>query len=271
MPTTTGGKLTSWSWENQWPQMAVKPGHPTHVQYRAQVVTRRRRERHESYRGSSANDKVQNAKPQPATGRQRRPNMTASSPPDRTFRVLAVCTANICRSPMAEYLLRQEFARSSAAGNRIEVASAGTRGFNHALMDLSAAEQLRALGPNPEQFRSRPLTDLLCEQADLIVTATRGHRSQVLERNPQALRRTFTLLEFAEAIAIVRKEKADVADLSEAVRLAAVARSRVTLQGSEYDVADPYGESAERHRHAAETIRTAALSIAVGLLPAGRR
>lgn len=172
---------------------------------------------------------------------------------------------------MAEYLLRQEFARSSAAGNRIEVASAGTRGFNHALMDLSAAEQLRALCPNPEQFRSRPLTDLLCEQADLIVTATRGHRSQVLERNPQALRRTFTLLEFAEAIAIVRKEKADVADLSEAVRLAAAARSRVTLQGSEYDVADPYGASAERHRETAETIRTAVLSIAAGLLPVGRR
>lgn len=119
--------------------------------------------------------------------------MTTPGELEGPFRILIVCTANIRRSPMAEYLLRMALHQ----GGRIEVTSAGTRGFDNAPMDPPAAAQLRRLGGDPIGFRSRPLTDQLCEQADLILTAMRAHRSAVLERVPRALRRTFTLLEFA--------------------------------------------------------------------------
>ena len=42
------------------------------------------------------------------------------------LRVLFVCTANVCRSPLAEALLRHRL-RSMGLGRRIAVASAGTR------------------------------------------------------------------------------------------------------------------------------------------------
>ena len=46
-------------------------------------------------------------------------------PPDRPLRVLFVCHANLCRSPLAEGLLRHLAAARGLAG-RVEVDSAGT-------------------------------------------------------------------------------------------------------------------------------------------------
>jgi protein-tyrosine phosphatase len=43
----------------------------------------------------------------------------------RPYRILVVCTGNICRSPMAEVVLRERL-DESALGERVEVASAGT-------------------------------------------------------------------------------------------------------------------------------------------------
>lgn len=204
--------------------------------------------------------------------------MTQPLLPAGAFKILVVCTGNICRSPMAECLLRDALDHrvrlnpsievASAERTSIEVASAGTHGYDNAPMDPNAAEQLRRLGGDPSEFRSRPLTDQLSEQADLILTATRRHRSFVLERVPQALRQTFTLLEFADAIAIVRRDQPEVSDLPEIVRLAAAARSRVGLQ--DYDIADPYGAPPDAHRLVADVIQAAVTSIAEGLRP-GRR
>lgn len=197
--------------------------------------------------------------------------MTEAARPAGSFAILTVCTANICRSPTAEYLLRKALDRQPGVVNHIVtpvvVTSAGTHGFDNAPMDPSAAEQLRRLGGDPTQFRSRPLTDRMCEQADLILTATRRHRSFVLERVPRALRRTFTLLEFASAIAMVREDQPAASDLSKVVRLAAEARGRVKL--GDYDIADPYSGPPEAHLLAADTIQAAAVAIASGLLPAG--
>ena len=45
--------------------------------------------------------------------------------PERPYRILVVCTGNICRSPMAEVVLRERLGESGLA-DRVEVASAGT-------------------------------------------------------------------------------------------------------------------------------------------------
>ncbi|MGI8415389.1 MAG: low molecular weight phosphatase family protein [Nakamurella sp.] len=187
--------------------------------------------------------------------------MTTPGESEGPFRILIVCTANICRSPMAEHLLRMALDQDS----RIEVTSAGIRGFDNAPMDPPAAAQLRRLGGDPTGFRSRPLTDQMCELADLILTATRVHRSAVLERVPRALRRTFTLPEFAAAMSTIRREQPDATDLADMVRRAAFARGRIAVEN--YDVADPYGGPVETHRAVAEMIRAAAQTIAQHLLP----
>lgn len=176
-----------------------------------------------------------------------------------------VCTANICRSPMAEYLLRQAWVSETPV--TVQVSSAGVRGFDGAEMDPAAAEQLRRLGGDPTGFRSRPLTDAQCAQSDLILTATRRHRSQVLERMPRMLRRTFTLLELAAALPVALSEQPEeVPDPVARVTRAAKIRSSVPVIGEAQDIGDPYGGPPELHEHTAELIRTATRSIADSLL-----
>ena len=83
-------------------------------------------------------------------------------------------------------------------------------------MDASAAAQLRRLGGDPDGFTGRALQDEYVERADLVLTATTLHRVAVLRAVPQALRRTFTLLEFAhlvEAVPTVRAQWGRPVDL----------------------------------------------------------
>ncbi|MDX6313919.1 MAG: low molecular weight protein-tyrosine phosphatase, partial [Streptomyces sp.] len=62
---------------------------------------------------------------------------------DDVFRILHVCTGNVCRSPMAERLTRHELTRrlgDGAAGILVE--SAGTWGHEGAPMEAHAAAVL---------------------------------------------------------------------------------------------------------------------------------
>ena len=95
----------------------------------------------------------------------------------------------------------------------------------------------------------------MSSDADLILTATTLHRVAVLREVPQALRRTFTLLEFAhlvEAVPAVRERWGSPADL---VAAASAARGSATL--TEYDVDDPYGRDDVVHQRVADVIRHA--------------
>ena len=133
--------------------------------------------------------------------------MSEHVPPSR---VLMVCTANLCRSPMAQYLFMQAAEQRSAAG-RLEVSSAGTQAaIGVALHPLAAAALSEKSVPH-EHFRSRQLTSGVIGAADLILTATADHRRQVAELVPSAVRRTFTLLQFARLATVM--PPADPTDL----------------------------------------------------------
>ena len=149
---------------------------------------------------------------------------------------------------MIELLLRQRVDL-----DRFEIASAGTRGWKHAPMDSMAAMEALRLGADPARFRSHPVDNYLVDSADLVLVATREHRAAVLEINPQALRRTFTLLEFASLAELV-----DAEDLDELVKRAALIRSQGPAQ---VDIGDPYRRAPEVHRATAEQILVAVESI----------
>lgn len=178
--------------------------------------------------------------------------------PSRPFTVLFVCTANICRSPLAQELLLLTLGNGRAA-DRFRVSSAGTHGYDNMPMDPGAAAELHRLGGDPQHFRSRSLTDSDCLDADLILTATREHRSVVLDRVPRALRRTFTMLEFAEIVG--RSEQ----EASLATLVAGAAAARGTARPENYDVADPYRGTADDHRRTADTIHAAVTVIGTRL------
>jgi protein-tyrosine phosphatase len=169
------------------------------------------------------------------------------------FRVLFVCIGNVCRSPVGERLLA---ARLPA--DRFDVSSAGVGAMVGYAMSKYAAAELRAYGGDPTGFAARQLAPGMVEAADLVLTATRELRSQVLAEVPGALRRTFTILEFAALV-----EQAEAGTAAELVKWAGVHRSRAT--GVDQDVPDPYRRGAEVHARAARTIDAAIQQIAKGL------
>ena len=169
------------------------------------------------------------------------------------FAVLAVCTANICRSPMMEALLRDRLDHA-----RFEVASAGVQGWRGHPMDRMAEMELRRFGLNAVTFRSHPIDTYLIESADLILTAERSHRARLLEDEPRALRWTFTLREFAGLCEMFP----DITDLHELV--AEAARGRHRFDGDP-DIGDPFRRSPQVHRETADAIDAAATTIAARL------
>lgn len=151
------------------------------------------------------------------------------------FRILTVCTANVCRSPLAEGLLRARL-----DSTKFEVASAGIRAYAGAEPHPLTVAALQERGAPPLTTTADELTPGMLKEADLVLTATREHRGEVLEVFPGALRRTFTLLEFAALAPLV-----EAAGPIELVREAAAIRS----QGpSEADIPDPIGRGEEFYR-----------------------
>ena len=174
-----------------------------------------------------------------------------------SFSILCVCTGNICRSPLAERLLRARL--GGMLGDRARtfaVGSAGTHGWEGAAMDPVAAGELVRLGGDPTSFRGRQLTAELISAADLVLTATRGHRRVVLGELPEALRRTFTMTEFAHLVTDVETadRSADAESPAGLVAWAASRRGSATLD--DYDIADPYGASQGVHQRVADHIST---------------
>jgi protein-tyrosine phosphatase len=181
------------------------------------------------------------------------------------FSILVVCTGNVCRSPAAERLLRQRL------GTTVTVESAGTFGLLGEPIAAPMAELLIESGVTIDGFAARRLSPGLIQQADLVLAVTREHRSLVVEAWPKAVRRAFTLREFARLLAgieLAALPAGTPADrLRAAVPLAGAQRGRRRVPSSEDDVVDPYRQprpvyeaSLAQILPAVETIAQVALS-----------
>ena len=88
-------------------------------------------------------------------------------------------------------------------GPSVRVSSAGT----HALVGHSISEPMAALlldsGVEPDSFEARRLSEQMLKEADLVLAMTRAQRGLVVELWPAAVRRTFTLREFARLLSWV--------------------------------------------------------------------
>lgn len=94
--------------------------------------------------------------------------------------VLIVCTGNICRSPMAEGLLRDPLTN---AGKR--VASAGISALVGRPPDPLAQEVMQEHGYDISEHRGRQLNAALLTAADLVLVLDESHRRWIVENFPQ--------------------------------------------------------------------------------------
>ena len=164
-----------------------------------------------------------------------------------TFRVLHVCTGNICRSPMAEHLMREGLReRLGPEADQFVVESAGTYGgMAGAPMQPHALSTLASYGYDGSAHRARELVADLVERADLVLTATREHRAAVAVLHPRATRKTFTVRELDRLLSVVDPASLPTGDRVERARALVVAaagqRGMVRPdRPDEDDVVDPY-------------------------------
>lgn len=173
----------------------------------------------------------------------------------RPARILVVCTGNICRSPLAERLLRARLAAAGVDESQVVVTSAGTHAMVRHPMTDEAAQELATVGGEPRGHLARQLTAALVSDADLVVTATLAHRSQVVTLHPKALRYAFGLLELARLVHDVEPAQGSPADRVRGLGALAVRRRGLVAlaEAGADDVPDPYGQP--RHVYAATTAR----------------
>jgi protein-tyrosine-phosphatase len=135
--------------------------------------------------------------------------------------ILLVCTGNMCRSPMAEVILKDQLHRDGK-DHLYRVRSAGTwtvdgRAASHLAIAVIQEADLDLTG-----HRTHHLTSEDVRQAALILVMTQDHKESLLAEFPDAGQKTLMLSE---------------------------------LVGNRYDISDPYGtDSLELYRECASEI-----------------
>jgi protein-tyrosine phosphatase len=114
-------------------------------------------------------------------------------------KILIVCTANQCRSPMAAALLQQRLEQQPNGAGWI-VESAGTWATNartaHAQMCTVAAET----GLDLSQHRSRNVEDLRLAEYDLILTMEQSHKEALQIEFPATRTYVYQLTEMVGVV-----------------------------------------------------------------------
>lgn len=193
--------------------------------------------------------------------------MTDIAPAEQDFRVLMVCYANLCRSPLMEGMLSQ---LAAARGLGWLVSSAGVEARDGLAMHRRSRRILAQRGIDTSGWVSRRIDATRLADAHLVLTATEATRDFALHLYPGALHHTFTLLHFAHLVR--NAEPFSEPNGYGPWLLEQARRMRTRLQPltpAARDIADPMGHSMARFRKCGRIIEEA-LEIVLEPLPGPR-
>lgn len=134
--------------------------------------------------------------------------------------IMCVCTGNLCRSPMAEGLLRQRLAQEGLAG-RFEVSSAGVWAVDDRPASENAVAVMAERGIDISGHIAHTINAADVAEADLILVMSREHAQMITATWPQYDWKVFRLSE---------------------------------MTGKRKDVRDPYGGPIKEYRSCADVI-----------------
>ena len=112
-------------------------------------------------------------------------------------RVLLVCTGNVCRSPMAEGLLRKML-RDGEQHGEIVVESAGTYAAEGAPASSDAIEVAAGVGVDLRGHVARSLSGRLVGRADVILAMEPEHEDRMLSVYPEAADKIHLITTFGD-------------------------------------------------------------------------
>lgn len=105
--------------------------------------------------------------------------------------ILVVCEGNICRSPMAEGLLKAALPAAS-------VRSAGLGALSGMPADETAARLMEERGINIASHRAVQITGDMCKQSELVLVMSTDQRKRLERLYPFACGKVFRIGEFDE-------------------------------------------------------------------------
>ena len=126
---------------------------------------------------------------------QARPVTSKSAAPAAKPRSIAfVCAGNACRSPVAEYLAKDQLKDGDSG---IKIISRGVYAREGGIMTPLSAEFLAQRGVDGSAHRSAPLTGEDIETTDLILAMDQSNLDAILDKFPQAKGKAFLLKDYA--------------------------------------------------------------------------
>jgi protein-tyrosine phosphatase len=175
-----------------------------------------------------------------------------------TRHVLVVCTANVCRSPVAAGLLARHLrGRRDPDGQEWVVSSAGTADVE-ATVDGSTIAAAAAVGIDLAGHRRRRVDRrvLATDGADLVLAMGREHLRAVVGVDPAVWPRAFTLKELGRR-ALGARPRGRGETVDDWVRRVAGDRRAAGMIAADPsdDVADPYGGPRRAYAAMVEEVR----------------
>ncbi|CAM5486931.1 Protein-tyrosine phosphatase OS=Streptomyces griseomycini OX=66895 GN=FHS37_000977 PE=4 SV=1 [Streptomyces griseomycini] len=168
--------------------------------------------------------------------------------PRDSFRILHVSTGNVCRSPITERLTRHAVAERLGVLGAASSWRARAPGATRAPPWRRTPRRSSRTSARTRRLTGRELLDEHVIRADLVLTATRDHRAQVISMGHSAGLRTFTLKEFTRLVNAIDPATLPPLEDGVVVRARALVRAAAALRGwllaptAEADeVYDPYG------------------------------
>ncbi|MEO6875936.1 MAG: low molecular weight protein arginine phosphatase [Opitutaceae bacterium] len=110
--------------------------------------------------------------------------------------VLVVCTANICRSPMAAGLLEHAFAAQPEPLRSLKVISAGVSARKGERVSENSVLALRKTGIDVSRHVSQPVTQEMLDEAFAVLCMTESHRAMIQLQADPAPKNLFLFREF---------------------------------------------------------------------------
>ena len=143
------------------------------------------------------------------------------------MKIMFICTGNICRSAMAEAMLKKMLQENKK--ENIEVYSSGLSADNGDIPTQNAIDVMKEYGIDLKNHRAVNINYSNIKEMDLILCATLSHKLFVIRLYPELKDKIFTLKEYVE-------QKDDIYGI---------------------DIKDPWGYNIETYRECAKEIEIA--------------